>query len=108
MQISKIFCIFVKIKHYEESKMHLSLLIIMLLIGFGISFLKLNLILIYVYTICIAFFIIYYNTHDYRQFKRRLIKIKNMIKITGRDYEVYVNKNKMINIYYEKKEEQYI
>lgn len=26
-----------------------------------------------------------------------------MIKITGRDYEVYVNKNKMINIYYEKK-----
>lgn len=26
-----------------------------------------------------------------------------MIKITGKDYEVYVNKNKMINIYYDKK-----
>lgn len=26
-----------------------------------------------------------------------------MIKIIGKDYEVYVNKNKMINIYYDKK-----
>jgi hypothetical protein len=26
-----------------------------------------------------------------------------MIKITGKDYEVYVNKNKMINIYYDRK-----
>lgn len=26
-----------------------------------------------------------------------------MIKIIGKDYEVYVNKNKMINIYYNKK-----
>lgn len=26
-----------------------------------------------------------------------------MIKIIGKDYEVYVNENKMINIYYDKK-----
>lgn len=26
-----------------------------------------------------------------------------MIKITGKDYEAYVNKNKMINMYYDKK-----
>lgn len=26
-----------------------------------------------------------------------------MIKITGKNYEVYVNRNKMINIYYDKK-----
>ena len=26
-----------------------------------------------------------------------------MIKITGKNYEVYVNKNKIINIYYDKK-----
>lgn len=26
-----------------------------------------------------------------------------MIKITGKDYEAYVNKNEMINMYYDKK-----
>ena len=26
-----------------------------------------------------------------------------MIKITGKNYEAYVNKNKMINMYYDKK-----
>ena len=31
-----------------------------------------------------------------------------MIKITGQDYEVYVNKNKMINIYYNKKKKNNI
>ena len=31
-----------------------------------------------------------------------------MIKIIGKNYEVYVNENKMINIYYDKKVKSYI
>lgn len=31
-----------------------------------------------------------------------------MIKITGKDYEAYVNKNEMINMYYDKKKKNHI
>ena len=55
LQISKIFCIFVKSNIVKNQKMHLSSLIIMLLIGFGVSFFETDPILICVYTICIAF-----------------------------------------------------
>ncbi len=67
----------------------------MLLIGFGVSFFETDPILICVYTICIAFLlsIVIPIIID---------NLKNMIKITGKNYEAYVNKNKMINMYYDK------